>query len=81
MSSFGVGIVTYRVKWSFVLFQGEIFVIMSCSYHVYMFYSHFQIFMHYHTSVVIIVANCIFSVTLRMVCRNVVALRTIELSV
>ena len=37
-----MGPVTHHVKWSFGLFQGEIFVIGSCSYHVYIFYTHFQ---------------------------------------
>lgn len=61
VSYFCVGIAS--IEWSFDLFQGEIFVIMSCSYHVGPFHTHFQIVMHCRTSVINVVAKSIFSVT------------------
>lgn len=77
VSSFGMGITAYHVKRSFGLFQGKIFVMMSYSYHVDMFHTHFENFTHCRTSVVIVVVKCIFCVTLEMGCHNVVSLRKV----
>jgi len=47
-------------------------VIMIFYYHVDMFHTHFQIFTNCHTSVVIVVANCVFWAAHEMGCHNVV---------
>ena len=48
---------------------------MICSYHVNVYRTHFQSFDHYRISVVIVIANFIYSVTLGVSCWNVVTLR------
>lgn len=45
-------------------FQEVIFVQMSLSYHEDIYCTHFRSFKHYHTSVVMVIAKCTFSVTL-----------------
>lgn len=77
VSSFGMGIVVYRVNWSFGLFQGEIFVIMSFYYHVDMFHTHFQSFKHCRTSATAFVTKCVFCVSIGRSHCKVVALRKV----
>jgi len=50
-------------------------VIMSFSYNVDMFLTHFQFFTHCCTIDIIVVAKCLFSVALGMGCHNVTTLR------
>ena len=69
-----MGSVTYRVKWSFGLFQRINLVLMGHSIHVYMFYTHPQRFMHCHTSFITFVAKCTFCVALGEVLCITVAL-------
>lgn len=59
-----MGIISYHAKGSYGRFQVEIFVKMSFSHHIYMFSTHFQSFMHYYTSVIIILTNPIVGIAL-----------------
>ena len=70
---YGKCLISHKI--SYGSFQGVTLVLMSHTYHVDMYYIHSQSSMHCHTSVFIIVAKCIFSVTLGESCYISVALR------
>lgn len=73
-ASFGHGKRRISHKCSFGFFQVVILVLMIYNYHEDMCYSHSQSFKLCHTSVVIVVAKCTFSVALGESCHIVITL-------
>jgi len=68
-----MGSVTYCENIFLASFQEEYLEMMGPIYHIDMYWTHSQSFMHCHSSVVIVIAKCVLSVALGGECCFVAA--------